>query len=112
MFSYKVVNMNCSMPGFHVHHHFFLEFVQVHVHWVSDVSSNIDQWLERVTVGSYDIYFLKGPVGGIVLDYLQKFYIHGGLPRNQGHNYLLRAPVEYLWHILFYTSSKEKMTIH
>ena len=27
--------MDCSKPGFHVHHH-LLEFAQVHGHWISD----------------------------------------------------------------------------
>ena len=29
-------HLNCSTPGFPVHHH-FLELTQTHVHWVSDV---------------------------------------------------------------------------
>ena len=29
--------MDCSMPGFSVHHH-LLELAQIHVHWVSDAS--------------------------------------------------------------------------
>ena len=29
--------MDCSMPGFHVHHH-LQEFAQTHVHWVGDAN--------------------------------------------------------------------------
>lgn len=48
--------------------------------------SIIVQWLEKVTVGSYDILisFLGGPVGDIVLGYLQKFCIDGGCQEMKG----------------------------
>ena len=65
-------SVDYSMSGLPVSH-YLLKFVQVHVHWVSDVSSNIDQWLERVTVGSYDIYFLKGPVEALFLTIYKNF---------------------------------------
>ena len=32
--------MDCSTPGFPVHHH-FLEFAQTHVHWVSDAINHL-----------------------------------------------------------------------
>lgn len=51
--------------------------------------------VRKVGVGSYDIVIHFLLAGGIILGYLQNFYIDGGC-QNEGHHYLLRKRIKHL----------------